>query len=73
MVQAADPRDSDHLPELPRLDIARDRCVAVEAHVRAVAVVIAGVLADQVQEMTLPEHDHVFKQLSSTLSPGPHQ
>jgi hypothetical protein len=39
MVQAADPRKSDYLPELPRLDLARDRRVAVEAHVRAILVV----------------------------------
>ena len=65
MVQAADPRNSDNLPELPRLDLALDRCVAVEAHVRAVVVVIADVLADQVKEMTLPEHDHVIEQLST--------
>jgi hypothetical protein len=68
MLQAADPRNSDHLPELPRLDLAPDRCVPVEAHVRAVVVVIAGVLADQVKEMTLPEHDHVIKQLSTKRS-----
>jgi|HubBroStandDraft_3_1064219.scaffolds.fasta_scaffold743138_1 hypothetical protein len=65
MVQAADARKSDHLPELPRLDLAPDRRVAVEAHVRAVVVVVAGVLADQVEEMTLPEHDHMIKQLST--------
>jgi hypothetical protein len=53
MVQAADPRQRDHSPELPRLDRASDRCVAVEPHVRAVLVVVGGVLADQAQEMTL--------------------
>jgi hypothetical protein len=57
MVQAADPRKSDHLPELPRLDRPCDRGVVVEAHVRAVLVVVAGVPADQVEEMTLTEHD----------------
>jgi hypothetical protein len=65
MVQAADPRKSDHLPELPRLDLARDRRVAVEAHVRSVLVVVAGVPADQVEDMTLTEHDHVIEQLST--------
>ncbi len=65
MVQAADPRESNHLPDLPRLDLARDRRVAVEAHVRAVLVVVAGVPADQVQEMTPTEHDHVIEQLST--------
>jgi len=65
MVQAADPRKSDHLPELPRLDLAGDRRVAVEAHVRAVLVVVAGMPADQVEEMTLTEHDHVIEQLST--------
>src|ERR1035438_3054120 len=65
MVQAADPGQRDHLPELPRLDRARDRRVAVEAHVRAVLVVVAGVPADQVQDMTLTEHDHVIEQVST--------
>src|ERR1017187_532653 len=46
MVQAADPQQRDHLPELPRLDRASDRRVAVEPHVRAVIVVVGGVLAD---------------------------
>ena len=64
MVQAADPRQRDHLPELPRLYRASDRRVAVEPHVRAVLVVVGGVLADQVQEMTLTKHDHVIEQLS---------
>jgi len=36
MVQAAYPRQRDHLPEFPRLDRASDRRVAVEPHVRAV-------------------------------------
>jgi len=36
VVQAADPRKSDHLPELHRLDLARDGRFAVEAHVRAI-------------------------------------
>ena len=57
MVHAADPWQRDHLPELPRLDRASDRRVAVEPHVRAVLVVVGGVLADQVQEVTLTEHD----------------
>src|ERR1019366_2961437 len=65
MVQTADPRKSNHLPELPRLDRARDRRVAVEAHVRVVLVVVAGVPADQAQEMTLTENDHVIAQLST--------
>ena len=65
MVQAADPWKSDHLPELPRLDLAPDRRVAVEAHVRAVLVVVAGVPADQVEEITLTDHDHVIEQLST--------
>ena len=77
MVQAADPRKSDHLPEVPRLDLARDRRVAVEAHVRAVLVVVAGVPADQVEEMTLTEHDHMIEQLSTKgcrgyFPPPPH-
>jgi len=38
---------------------------AVEAHVRAVLVVAGGVLAHQVEEMTLTEHDHVIQQLST--------
>jgi hypothetical protein len=46
MVQAGDPRKSDHLPDLLWLDLARDRRVAVEAHLRAVLVVVAGVPAD---------------------------
>ena len=71
MVQAADPRNSDLLPELPRLDLALDRCVVVAAHVRAVVVVIAGGLADQVQEMTLTEHDHVIKELSTKRAHPP--
>jgi DNA-binding transcriptional LysR family regulator len=33
--------------------------------VRAVLVVVAGVLADQVQEVTLTEHNHVIEQLST--------
>jgi hypothetical protein len=53
MVQATDPRQHDHLPELPRHDQASDRRVAVEPHVRAALLVVGGVLADQVQEMTL--------------------
>lgn len=65
MVQAADPRKSDDRPELLRLDRARDRRVAVEAHVRAILVVVAGVLADQVEEVTLTEHDHVIEQFST--------
>jgi hypothetical protein len=65
MVQAADARKSDHFPELPRLDLARDRRVPVEAHVRAVLIVVAGVPADQVEEITIPEHDHVIEQLST--------
>jgi hypothetical protein len=65
MVQAADPRQCNHVPELPRLDRASDRRVAVECHVRAVLVVVGGVLADQAQEMTLTEHDHVIEQLST--------
>jgi len=39
MVQAADPRQRDHSPELPRLERASDRCVAVEPHVGSVLVV----------------------------------
>jgi hypothetical protein len=65
MVQAADPRQRDHLPELLRLDRASDRRIAVEPHVRAVLVVVGGVVADQVQEMTLTTHDHVIEQLST--------
>src|ERR1700690_3085063 len=65
MVEAADPRQADHFPALTRLDRASDRRVAVEPHVRAVLVVVRGVLADQVQEMTLAKHDHVTKQLST--------
>src|SRR3984957_18170637 len=65
MVQAAAPRQRDAPPELPRFDRASDRRVAVEPHVRAVLVVVGGVLADQVQEMTLSKHDHVIEQLST--------
>ncbi len=65
MVQAADSRQRDHCPEVPRLDRGRDRRVAVEPHVGAVLVVVGGVLADQVQEMTLAKHDHVLEQLST--------
>ena len=65
MVQAADSRQRDHVPELPRLDRASDRRVAVEPHVRAALVVVGGVLADQVQELTLTKHDHVLEQLST--------
>ena len=49
MVQSADPRKSDNLSEFLRLDLARDRRVAVEAHMRAILVVVAGVVADQVE------------------------
>ena len=65
MVQAADPRKRDDFPDLFRLDDARDRRVAVEAHVRAIFVVVAGVPPDQVEQMTLAEHDHVIEQLST--------
>src|ERR1019366_3388427 len=51
--------------ELSRLDRAGDRRVAVESDVRAVLVVVGGVLADQVQEMTLTEHNHVIEELST--------
>jgi hypothetical protein len=65
MMQAANPRQGDHLPERPRLDRASDRRVAVEPHGRAVLVGVGGVLADQVQEMTLTKHDHVIESLST--------
>lgn len=65
MAHAADPRQGDDLPELPRLELARDRCVAVEAHVRAVFVAVGGALANQMQGMTLTEHDHVIEQLQA--------
>jgi len=45
MVKPTDTRESDDLAEVPRLDHARDRRIAVEAHVRAVLVVVGGVLA----------------------------
>jgi hypothetical protein len=47
------------------LDRASDRRVAVEPHVRAVLVVVGGVLADQAQEMTLTEYNQVIEQLST--------
>jgi hypothetical protein len=39
--------------------------IPVEAHVRAVLVVVGGVLADQVEEVTLAEHDYVIEQLAA--------
>jgi hypothetical protein len=49
VVQAADSRKSDDLPGLTTLDRARDRRVAVEAHVRPIFVVVGGVLTDQME------------------------
>jgi hypothetical protein len=65
MVKPTDTRDSDDLPELLRLNRAGDRRVAVEAHMRAIFVVVVGVLTDQVEEVTLTEHDHVIEQFST--------
>ena len=61
MVQATDSWKSDDLPSLTPLDHSRDRRVAVEANVRTVFVVVAGVLADQMEKVTLAEHDHVIE------------
>ena len=65
MVNAGNPRESDDATGVRRFDSPRDRRVSVERHVRAVLVVVGGVLADQAQEMTLPEHDHMIEQLST--------
>lgn len=65
MGQAADSRKRHDLPELSRLDRASDQRIAVDAHVRAVLVVVAGVLAGQAKEMTLTEHDDVIEQLAA--------
>ena len=61
MVQAADPRKSDDLPGFTPLDGARERRVAVQAHVWTILVVVAGVLAYQMEKVTLAEHNDVIE------------
>jgi hypothetical protein len=61
VVQAADPRKSDDLPGFTPFDRTRERRVAVEAHVGTILVVVAGVLANQMEKVTLVEHDHVIE------------
>lgn len=49
MMEPVDPRTSDDHPNVPRFDRASDGRVAVQAHLRATFVVVAGVL---------PHHRH---------------
>jgi len=87
MVQATDPRKSDHLP-IPRLDRASDRGVALEAQVRAVLVSdgssrtmrTSNDTSDQVgQELALGEsyprdgsrRDHVARGMGCGTRSGP--
>lgn len=65
MMQPSDSRKRHDLPEQARLDAARGRRVTVEAQVRAILVVVGDVLADQVEEVTLAEHDHMVEQLAT--------
>jgi hypothetical protein len=59
-MQTADSGKSDDVSERLRLDRARDRRIAVEAHVGPVFVVVAGVPSDQVKQVALAEHDQVI-------------
>ena len=40
---------------------ARDGCVALQGHVRTVLVVVAHMLPDQTQQVSLSEHDDVIE------------
>ena len=59
MVQAADPRQRDDVARVRRFLGARDRRIAAERHMGSVLVVIGDMLADQAEQMPLPEHDDV--------------
>jgi hypothetical protein len=60
-MKSADPRKRDDVATARGLDGTRDRCVAVERHVRSVFVVVADVSSDEAQEVTRPEDDHVME------------
>jgi hypothetical protein len=64
MVDASHARERNHGPVARWLDGTRHGCVAVQRHVRAILVVVARVLPDQVQQVPLAEHDHVVKHLA---------
>lgn len=56
MVKSADARQSDGVSVARGVDRAPHRRVAIEAHVGAILVVVAGMVSDQPKQMALAEH-----------------
>jgi hypothetical protein len=71
VVEAADPRQRDDVARVRRFHGACDRRIAAERHMGSVLVVVADMLADQAEQMPLPEHDDVVEQFSAQRADPP--
>jgi hypothetical protein len=65
MMEPTNARERDDSSGAWQLYSAREGCVAVERHARAVLVVVARMLANPVQQVALAEHDDVVESLSA--------
>jgi hypothetical protein len=61
VVQPADSRKCDDFARARWFDGARDRRIAVDRHMGPILVVVGHVLADQAEQMPLPNHDEVIE------------
>jgi hypothetical protein len=58
VVEASESGKCDDFTRPRRFGSAHDRRIALEGHVRSIFVVISDVLADQLEQMTLPKNNH---------------
>ena len=65
MIEPASPGKGHELSLAGRFQNARDRCVTVERHARAILAVVARVLFEQTQQVAFPEHDDVVEELTA--------
>jgi len=65
MMQAADLRDGDYLPNPARRDRARVRTILVEREMSATALVVGDVRGQDAAQMTLVENQDVIQTLAA--------
>ena len=65
MMQSADLRNRDDRAAFRPLDLARERRVVVQSHMRAGLVVILEVRPQDAQQVPLVEHDRVIEALAA--------
>ena len=71
VMQAADVRDRNDAAAARRLDLTRDRCIAVERQVASRFVVVREVVGKDPQQMSLIEDDHVIQALATNRADQP--